>query len=658
MTSARYRQIHLDFHTPPDCENIGVNFDPTEFAHTLKSAHVNAINIFSKCHHGYAYYPTQVGTIHPHLKFDLLGEQIEALHQADIRCPIYYSIIWDELAAAQNPGWVVVNKDGTVASRPPLSHIMAWTSLDYSSGYFDYVIGQVEELCSSYDVDGFWFDICWAQANYSPWGLRQMRQAKVDIEDDQAVWAYARQQQLEFFEKLSQFVYDKTNNASVFFNGTMNPAMREVTPFMTQLEIESLPTVGHWGYLHYPIMARQARTYGKDILGMTGRFHGHWGDFGGLKTVDQMQYECGTIVAAGGKISVGDQLHPSGKLDPAVYRMVGQAFEHIEALEPWLVDAKPTAEVGILATTMLDEKADLHYSHETEGIAQIFLETGIQFDIIDTQATFDDYPTLIVPNQATFGDEVVSKLKVYLENGGRLILSGTALLDSDTGEFQLEDMPVRYVAPAPTTPCYLRPDITTGEVANDYDYAFYEQAHIVEATEDAQSFGDIRQALYNRNWEHFFGHMHAPVGESLSAPIAVQNDNILYLAAPLFGAYRNHDYWVYRDIICSLLDGFLPPRLLKPEGPGWVEFALHNQNNPDRKIIHVVPYQARRSLQLTPHVDKTWYISGMQIHVKTDSQPKRVYTAPDMGTLEYTPREDYIDIALPPIKTHTVVVIE
>ena len=38
-----------------------------------------------------------------------------------------------------------------------------------------------------------------------------------------------------------------------------------------------------------------------------------------------MRYECATTVAAGGRICVGDQLHPRGVLDPAVYRMVGAA---------------------------------------------------------------------------------------------------------------------------------------------------------------------------------------------------------------------------------------------------------------------------------------------------------------------------------------------
>ena len=108
----RYRQVHLDFHTSPDCADVGADFDGPTCRRTLQDAHVNAINIFAKCHHGFSYYPTKVGTPHPGLQIDLLGQQIEVLHRAGIVCPIYVSIMWDELAGAQHPEWVIVNKDG------------------------------------------------------------------------------------------------------------------------------------------------------------------------------------------------------------------------------------------------------------------------------------------------------------------------------------------------------------------------------------------------------------------------------------------------------------------------------------------------------------------------------------------------------------------
>jgi hypothetical protein len=52
------RQVHLDFHTSEFIPGIGEKFDKTEWQNTLKSGHINQINIFAKCHHSWSYYPT------------------------------------------------------------------------------------------------------------------------------------------------------------------------------------------------------------------------------------------------------------------------------------------------------------------------------------------------------------------------------------------------------------------------------------------------------------------------------------------------------------------------------------------------------------------------------------------------------------------------
>jgi len=53
---------------------------------------VDSITVFAKCHHGWCYYPTEVGHPHPGLGFNLLEEQIEAAHQIGVRAPIYIPI--------------------------------------------------------------------------------------------------------------------------------------------------------------------------------------------------------------------------------------------------------------------------------------------------------------------------------------------------------------------------------------------------------------------------------------------------------------------------------------------------------------------------------------------------------------------------------------
>ena len=76
-----FRQVHLDFHTSECIDGIGSAFSKEQFQEMLKVGHLSSITVFSKCHHGWAYHPSEANEIHPGRKFDLLQAQIEAAHQ-------------------------------------------------------------------------------------------------------------------------------------------------------------------------------------------------------------------------------------------------------------------------------------------------------------------------------------------------------------------------------------------------------------------------------------------------------------------------------------------------------------------------------------------------------------------------------------------------
>lgn len=79
------RQVHLDFHTSEKLQGIGSCFSKEQFQHALITGHVNSITVFAKCHHGWAYFPSEANEMHPGLKFDLLKAQIEAAHEINVK---------------------------------------------------------------------------------------------------------------------------------------------------------------------------------------------------------------------------------------------------------------------------------------------------------------------------------------------------------------------------------------------------------------------------------------------------------------------------------------------------------------------------------------------------------------------------------------------
>lgn len=157
MYRLRFRQVHLDFHTHGSIPGIGQKFAKEQFQQALKLGRIDSITLFSKCHHGYSYHPTKVGTPHPHLKFDLLAAQIEACREIGVRCPIYLSAGVDERMAMERPEWVVKKRDGSTYN--PLE--VGWFKLlRFNSPYLDYLCAQIAEVVQRWpDNDGIFLDI-------------------------------------------------------------------------------------------------------------------------------------------------------------------------------------------------------------------------------------------------------------------------------------------------------------------------------------------------------------------------------------------------------------------------------------------------------------------------------------------------------------------
>ena len=102
------RQVHLDFHTSEFMEGVGSRFDKKQFQAALQEGHINSITVFGKCHHGYHYFPTAVGTPHPGLApgRDLAGEMMDACHEIGVYAPLYLTLGWSVLDAEQHPEWI------------------------------------------------------------------------------------------------------------------------------------------------------------------------------------------------------------------------------------------------------------------------------------------------------------------------------------------------------------------------------------------------------------------------------------------------------------------------------------------------------------------------------------------------------------------------
>jgi hypothetical protein len=648
------RQVHLDFHTSELIPDVAADFDEREFVRTLTDARVNSINVFAKCHHGYSYYETRIGSIHPSLKIDLLGAMVRSCKAAGIRVNYYYSLVWDVLQSRQHPEWLVVGKDGKPIGGPPTD---AWPWLCMNSPYLDLAIRANHEIAGRYAVNGAFFDILKMPETgcYCEWCVRDRK--RIGLGDDMFRHNKIIAGRVE--SALYSLVRVPKPQASVFFNSRSVIGMRDELQYFTHLEIESLPT-GGWGYTHFQHRVRYMRTLGKDCVGMTGRFHKSWGDFGGLKNQAALEYECLNFVANGVKACIGDQLHPRGRLDPATYQRIGAVYKKLESIEKWTQGCRAVADIGVIATAATNpEMAASKVPVVDQGFTNMLVELHQQFDVLDLDSDFALYKLLIVPDEIRPSARLIARLEEYVNRGGALIVTGTSLLDG--GRFATRLMGVTYEGPAKFAGEYMvLKTATFGDLA-ETTYFLYQPGVSIKAEPGTEVLATYGHPYFDRSPEHFMSHKQTPMERISDEPLITRKDRVVYIANPFFRSYARDGYGIQKQVVGELIRMLMPrPSVIAPNLPSTAQVTMLEQRTQGnlRRIVHILYYPLTRRAPDIDIIEEPGLIENIQLSVSLPQHPLGVVLIPSERPLEFKHNEFYTTFTVPRVFGHQAIVFE
>ena len=663
MHRLRFRQVHLDFHTHGDISGIGEAFSKRSFQEALKAGHIDSITLFSKCHHGYSYHPTKVGRRHPHLKFDLLARQIEACREIGVRCPIYLSAGVDELMAMEHPEWVVKKRDGVTYD--PLD--VSWFKLlRFNSPYLDYLCAQIEEVVQRWpDNDGIFLDIISAHLDYSESALREMKAAGLNPEVIADVTTYSQRVLLRYYQRTTAAVRCARADTPVFHNGGHVPVgATKFNRFNSHFELESLPT-GGWGYDHFAFSARYAGTQPRDFLGMSGKFHTTWGEFGGFKRPAALRYECAAMLAYGAKCSIGDQLHPNGAMNIDTYRLIGAAYAEVEAREPWADNVRPVARIGLVSA---ESNQSLSRGHATvspadEGAARMLLETHLPFLVLDENARWDGFDLIVLPDGFVLTAATLAKANKFLARGGKLLAAGGALLNADKTAFAL-DPGAKLRGRSASDPDYLVATALTPAVSVRSPIVIHGGAYEVKPAAKTQILAERRVPYFNRTWGHFCSHQHAPDSPAKVAPAATLSDNIAWFAHDIFTRYRQYGQPLYRDFVVAAIDHLLEgKRPAVTTLPTDGRLNLLEQPKGKRFIAHLLyaPKSLRGAAQSTT-INKSMEViedliplSNVQVAVWVPRNIKFARLVPEAVDLPFNQKDGVVAFTVPEFTAHAMI---
>jgi hypothetical protein len=653
----RFRQIHLDFHTSGLIEGIGSRFDARDFARAFKEAHVDSVTIFSKCHHGLSYHPTKVGRMHPGLGFDLLRAQLDALHGEGIAAPIYLSAAWDEHAAFTHADWRIVTPDGHLPQSR--NDPTGWAYLDFASPYLDYLAAQIDEVLELYpDGDGIFIDICSQLPSISPYAKAAMEARGLDWTSEADRTVFGAEALDGFYRKVKDTVRARAPGMPLFFNsGHIRRGSREhIAKYYSHLELESLPTAG-WGYDHFPVSARYVDPLGIPFLGMTGKFHFTWGEIGGYKRPEALVYECGAMLAHGARCSIGDHLHPTGRVDPSTMAIVGAAYDWVETREPWAVDSINRAEIGLVSleaatldATSIEAPAQKHASDD--GATRILLEAGLTFDVLDLESDLSPYRLIVLPDAVPVGPDLKARLERYLAGGGRLLLTGKSGIGAegfvlDVGAVWEGTSPMAggdYLLPSPEW----RPD---GIDEPNFMYAPSERIRVTDGT----SLGSVYEPYFDRTPKHFSGHINVPRRPDPSGyDGGSRKGAVTYLAHPVFRIYTEVGAVRLLEMVeRALVSALGGARMISTSLPRAGRVTVRRQPTQNRDVVYL--------LHATPALRGYLWDSNIQpiqdlvtlrdiaVSLKVDAPVEAVRLVPAGPELPFTETEGRVSFTVPEV---------
>jgi len=633
------RAIHIDFHTMPNIPDFGANFSAEQFALTLKEANVEYVNVFAKCNIGFAYYPTEIGVMHPHLNFDMFGEIVEACRKVDIGVTAYFNAGLDHEMARLHREWTVVNKEGQVIYGDRSANF--FRNMCFNSGYLNHLLGMVREVAERYPVEGFFFDCMAITPCYGNECLESIKESGRDPLNDEHVREFSRESLIAFSREVKEIIGP---DKFLYLNGLL-PADTE--GLRTHVEIECLPS--GWSYDFFPAQVAYARNLGQQVFYMTGRFNVNWGDFGGLKSKASLLNDCWDAISNSVPTSIGDHMHPRDGLDPAVYKVVGEIYRELERYEPWTDDVKAMADIGIV--TYAREELNDSYN----GAVRMLGELAYTYDIINERHDFTKYKVIILPDNVKISNEMKPKLESYLAAGGSIISSGHSGLNMEGTAFALQEWQMAYEGEDTWNSSYFRmlPD-TNGEIP-DMINGIYSQSIWMQLEAGAEEIAEYWQPYFNREWDGFHGSFYTPPDRYAGRPAVARSGNIIQVCFNIFGAYMDYAANAHKYLIKYCLEQLLPKPLVRAEHiPTTARVTVTAKEQLQMIHLKLTHPEPRGKFNV---IEDLQSLEGGVVSLRADNV-KAVYTAPEQTPLAYEVHDGYIRIPLPKVEGYAMVVVE
>ena len=453
-----YFGLHYDLHAGAGDTELGTRSEPAYLEKVFRKLGVDFVQTDCKGHPGMTSWLSQTpeASVSPGVKKDMMAQWRKASKKLGLPLHCHYSGIWDAAFGAKHPEWCVQRPDGTNAGAPFGQNAGAQTAetMCPRSPYVDtLIIPQFLELIDRYGVDGFWVDgdvwavqPCYCAACMAAWKAETgLEKAPEEVSDPQwSRWMqFARKGFEGFVRKYCDAVHRHKKGVLVCSNWLQtfaNPGEPSVPTDWISGDNSWV-----WGLDGSRCEARFLATRGKPWDIMLWNFYclhgmGEKDSPWTAKPPEMLQQEAAVLLASGGHVQVyeGAVVRTGQFIDWRVNR-IAETGKFITARKKVCENSQTIPQVAVLHS---ETHLYNHYSGKNlmwntdlapvKGAVFALLENHYSVDILDEWAlmkTTDAYPAIVVPEQFDLSEAMVAWLKEYVKKGGKLLLTGSQLIE-------------------------------------------------------------------------------------------------------------------------------------------------------------------------------------------------------------------------------------
>lgn len=644
-------KCHPDFHIPAGV-TVGEDFDGREYARKAKESGSDTLVMFGKCHYGFSYYHTKIGTVHPGLQKDMVKEFVEGCKEVSLRSSVYFSLFLDSEAGRQHPEWVLQEKDRTPDDILEDKFIL----LCVNSGYLEELfMPQLLEALDLYSIDEVFIDTmnnfipCYCEECHAKFGKQIPKSNEEEHWLEYVRWYYRQYE--DFFETIMNRVHEKHPDVKVLINWKWSARLPEKpNQYVKNIAGDLFTSPFHASYFsHYWAGTGIPFDY------MCGRFQHGLGDWSS-NTPQTLQLTGASSIANGGGFYLIDRQLPSGQMEERSYSAMKDVFDFINARRSFVENTKHVPETAVLYSLNHLVGTDLKYFPELEirtnrtrqfsGIAKMMIDYAKHYTALNEELleeSLQNYKLLILPEIDFISENLKERIKQFIYDGGSLLIIQNSYyphIDQDI----MSMAGVAYTGRSESGYSYLE------NTENEQHPILIRGNHaIVKAANGTRVISHfIKPMLINGAEE--FGHGYAPATDERTSPaITLRNygsGKIIYVAAPLFTSYDEAINPSIRKLTMDLYDLLLPQPLVKVNCKAQTELTALRQDND--LILHLVNHSGKivNANWVHPVIDYVPKQENLEINIFKMPKDCEIACYPEGIIKEVKIEKDYTRIVL------------